>query len=385
MQYIVPSVDGATSILHALRCDFHEADQDELIFCRGGSRLEFHALDPTGLRLIEDVPIYGTIIALLPFKQSGKTTSSLAVLLASYRFFILAYNSESNAIETEAAIDYTETTAARPADLLQNILLDPQGAFLGIHAYNGLFRIVPLPTSESLESSGNKRRKSTTTELEEEGKIDLDRSYNIRLPDYNVYSLVLLTLESTPTLVILHDDANGHKILRSRPILLDEKDFSEDAIQEFKIEDEGSELLIPIPDEGVLVIGEARAVYIPLTAKGRSTTETGAAEDPASSSPTSSRKGKGKRRASEISVTSAGGVPSSPGKSRGKRRRVEERLPLEIYKSWVETDKDSFLLGDIHGGLLGLNLVRNSEGQVVGIETIEIGQVDPSLYTCSHF
>ena len=272
MQYIVPSC-AASSVLHAVKTDFHVQGSDELILSKGGTRLEFHALDPTGLRLLEEVPIYGTILSIRAVKLPESSTSSLAILLASYRFFLLSYSEEHKKIITEASADYTESLAARPADLLTTILLDPLNRFIGIHAYNGLFRIVPLPQAST------KRRKASAADDE----LDLDRSYNIRLPDYNVHALQLLNINDTPTLCILHDDANGDKILRTRQILLNEKDFSEEEIQEFRIDDEGSDMLIPVNNEGVIVVGEARAVFIPLNEE--------TAESPA-------RKGKGKRRAS---------------------------------------------------------------------------------------
>lgn len=356
MQYIVPSC-AASSVLHAIKTDFHVAGKDELIMSKGGTRLEFHALDPAGLRLLEEVPIYGTILSIRAVRLPGRKTSSLAILLASYRFFLVSYSEEHKKIVTDASADYTESAAARPADLLTTILLDPLQRFIGIHAYNGLFRIVPLPQAST------KRRKSSAADDE----LDLDRSYNIRLPDYNVHALQLLNINDTPTLCILHDDANGDKILRTRQILLNEKDFSEEEIQEFRIDDEGSDMLLPVGDEGVIVIGEARAVFIPLNE------ETG--ESPA-------RKGKGKRRASEISNTSVASTAKS------KRKRVEERLPLEIYKAFVQIDEgeaDRYLLGDVHGMLHSLHVVRDGASQVVGMEVAEIGQVSacPLCYRSS--
>ena len=106
--------------------------------------------------------------------QSAET-SSLLLLTASNRFFVLSFDQVSNSVKTDSSISIAER-AGRLADYCQAILNDPQGTFIGVHAYNGLFRVVPLVKHP-------KRRKSTTFDSEKpelNTSIDLERSYNIR-------------------------------------------------------------------------------------------------------------------------------------------------------------------------------------------------------------
>jgi hypothetical protein len=106
----------------------------------------------------------------------------LLVLTANNRFFCLSYDAESNSVKTDSSISVAER-AGRPADYCQTIVNDPQGTFIGLHAYNGLFRVVPL-----IKTSKRRKSSSTTKEPEAETRIDLERSYNIR----QVFSLMEL-------------------------------------------------------------------------------------------------------------------------------------------------------------------------------------------------
>lgn len=191
---------------------------------------------------------------------------------------------------------------------------------------------------------------------------------------------------SPPCLVILHDDYRGEKILKVRPIILAEKDFADaDTTLSFALDDYGSELLVPLAGKGVVVIGEAKAVFIALNSN-------------------LVIESKGKRRSSTSSSSAS------------RKRTVECALPLGAYSTYVhyvlnvgfrlkhgtvfrwapiDGSENNFLVGDLYGDLHMLELMQSEDGKISGLSAESIGPTTSAtalvylanrfLYVASHY
>ena len=110
--------------------------------------------------------------------MQGRETSSLIILTAAKQLFALSYDQATDSVVTDSTVSIAER-AARPSDFIQTIVIDPAGSFIGVHAYNGLFRVIPLGSPISKKRRGS-RKSATTAEEEPPVPLDLDRGYNIR-------------------------------------------------------------------------------------------------------------------------------------------------------------------------------------------------------------
>lgn len=198
-----------------------------------------------------------------------------------------------------------------------------------------------------------------------------------RLPDYQVHAMTILHLswERLPVVAILHDDSDGNRALKLRPLSLAEREFIDEPpmaeAQSTVLDDPGSNLLLPLKD-GVLVIGEQLAFCYQLFPPDE---QQGELEDialpssPPKSAGSSSSKGKGKRRNIEQGTTCES---RRPGR---KSHEVYCKVPLGIYTTYTPLtgQDDAFLIGDHSGSLLKVWLERDATGKVTSVECSELG------------
>lgn len=292
----------ASSALQALKAPFTHAGVDALVVGRG-SRIEVYALEPAGLALALEIELHASVVSIASFVPSGATTASLVVLTAAptWKLIVLRHDPSSpTGVRTEASESLYER-AARPAEGVQTVAVDPYGRCIVVLAYDGLLRVFPLVSSPT-----HRRRSSSARGALKATPLDLSRSYNVRMSMLNVHQLAFLSLGDAvpPTLGILHTDHQGQKVLRIRAIDMAEKELVTGSApaNDFVVTDPGSELFIPVPapGPGVIVVGEEEATFIALS-------------DPAPG-PLESPKGKG--RAS-------------------KATRPSCRLPIGVYSACV--------------------------------------------------
>jgi DNA damage-binding protein 1 len=320
------------------------------VFHSKGSRLEVYALEPTGLRLVQTIPLFGTVVSIEAVKtpvmshfgtcprlfqalnqilspQQASATSALIILTApTLQLFVLRYApKEANDINTVASCSLKEH-GRREAHETQSVIVDPLGRCAIAHVYEGEIHVFPLIQEET---RGKSRRKSTAAV--EQGTIadvDLSRGWTSRfvlnviqfptgarawwtsrnrLAHLNVHRLCFLSLRDrpSPTLAFIHSDHLGRKVLRTHTVDLSGKELAEGPIKGNILEDAGSELLIPVQGEegeesGVLVVGEEKLLWVGL----------GGGE--------ADVKGKGKQ-----------------GEAKGEDDEVSARLPVGLYTASV--------------------------------------------------
>ncbi|XP_011011819.1 PREDICTED: DNA damage-binding protein 1a-like isoform X2 [Populus euphratica] len=118
----------------------------------------------------------------------------------------------------------------RPTDNGQIGIIDPDCRLIGLHLYDGLFK--------------------------------LKEAFNIRLEELQVLDIKFLHGCSKPTIVVLYQDNKDARHVKTYEVALKDKDFIEGPWSQNNL-DNGADLLIPVPPPfcGVLIIGEETIVY----------------------------------------------------------------------------------------------------------------------------
>lgn len=127
----------------------------------------------------------------------------------------------------------------RPTDNGQIGIIDPDCRLIGLHLYDGLFKVIPF-----------------------DNKGQLKEAFNIRLEELQVLDIKFLYGCLRPTIVVLYQDNKDARHVKTYEVALKEKDFVEGPWSQNNL-DNGAGLLIPVPAPlgGVIIIGEETIVY----------------------------------------------------------------------------------------------------------------------------
>ncbi|KAH8925677.1 hypothetical protein BT69DRAFT_1331921 [Atractiella rhizophila] len=363
MHYLAHT-QSCTSVEQAIKCDFRESGVDILVLGKE-TALEFHALEPTGLKLLHKETIYGQILDLKAWKQPGADTSVIAVLTAFPHLFVLSTGGTSSFLRTVSSVSLVERSG-RLSDEITCLSVDTSSRCLLAHVYAGLVRVFPLGKEvkkKGRRSSTMKKEKEMGDEkfvLEEE--VDLERGYNVVLPDLNVFAISLLALPSSypPTIGLIQQDYTGQRVFKTYALDLSNKEFFADdqllTRKSVRLEDYGSNTIISVKssasvedveekEEGVVIVGETMAVWISLLVP------------------------EGERK-SEVTST------------KRKRRDTFERtigtkLPISVITAYcqVEGNSNQFVLGDLYGTFYTLNIEKSTDNRekVLSLEIENLG------------
>lgn len=185
-----------------------------------------------------DVPIYGRIATLELFRPHGEAQDFLFIATERYKFCVLQWDAETSELITRAMGDVSDRIG-RPTDNGQIGIIDPDCRLIGLHLYDGLFKVIPF-----------------------DNKGQLKEAFNIRLEELQVLDIKFLYGCSKPTIVVLYQDNKDARHVKTYEVALKEKDFVEGPWSQNNL-DNGADLLIPVPPPlcGVLIIGEETIVY----------------------------------------------------------------------------------------------------------------------------
>ncbi|XP_022727310.1 DNA damage-binding protein 1a isoform X2 [Durio zibethinus] len=185
-----------------------------------------------------DVPIYGRIATLELFRPHGEAQDFLFIATERYKFCVLQWDAETSELITRAMGDVSDRIG-RPTDNGQIGVIEPDCRLIGLHLYDGLFKVIPF-----------------------DNKGQLKEAFNIRLEELQVLDVKFLYGCSKPTIVVLYQDNKDARHVKTYEVALKEKDFVEGPWSQNNL-DNGADLLIPVPLPlcGVLIIGEETIVY----------------------------------------------------------------------------------------------------------------------------
>eukprot|EP00894_Picocystis_sp_ML_P001100 jgi/Pico_ML_1/51617/g2612.t1 len=170
--------------------------------------------------------------------EKGEDKDLLFLTIERYKFCVLSYDENNGEITTRAKGDIQDKIG-KPADNGQIGIVDPECRMIGLHLYDGTFKVIPIENGE------------------------LQESYNIRLEELMVIDIVFLHGCEKPTIAVLYQDTKLCRHLKTYKVLLREKEFVEGPWERNNL-DEGAGILIPVPAPlgGALVVGEQKILYV---------------------------------------------------------------------------------------------------------------------------
>ena len=200
MNYVV-TAHPADAVSHALVSNFISEDELDLIVSKG-SRLVIYSAGPEGLQPFKEVPMYGRIATMELWRPPGQKLAQLFVSTESNKFCILAW--DGSEIVTKANGDLSDRIG-RPADSGPIAIMEPRCRLIGLHLYDGLFKVIPATPSGALDKE----------------------AFNIRLEELQVIDLVFLHGLPKPTLALLYEDNKEARHLKTYEVHVKEKDFAD--------------------------------------------------------------------------------------------------------------------------------------------------------------
>ncbi|GLT97110.1 hypothetical protein SLE2022_146930 [Rubroshorea leprosula] len=226
-----------TNVTHSCVGNFTSPQELNLIIAKC-TRIEIHLIAPQGLQPMLDVPIYGRIATLELFRPHGESQDFLFIATERYKFCVLQWDADTSELITRAMGDVSDRIG-RPTDNGQIGIIDPDCRLIGLHLYDGLFKVIPF-----------------------DNKGQLKEAFNIRLEELQVLDIKFLFGCSKPTIVVLYQDNKDARHIKTYEVSLKDKDFVEGPWSQNNL-DNGASLLIPVPPPlcGVLIIGEETIVY----------------------------------------------------------------------------------------------------------------------------
>lgn len=231
-----------TNVTHSCVGNFTSPQELNLIIAKC-TRIEIHLLTPQGLQAMLDVPIYGRIATLELFRPYGEAQDFLFIATERYKFCVLQWDPETSELITRAMGDVSDRIG-RPTDHGQLGIIDPDCRLIGLHLYDGLFKVIPF-----------------------DNRGQLKEAFNIRLEELQVLDIKFLYGCSKPTIVVLYQDNKDARHVKTYEVALKEKDFVEGPWSQNNL-DNGAGMVIPVPMPlgGVIIIGEETIVYCSATA-----------------------------------------------------------------------------------------------------------------------
>ncbi|XP_024396613.1 DNA damage-binding protein 1a [Physcomitrium patens] len=226
-----------TNVTHSCVGYFTNPQELNLIIAKC-TRIEIHLLTASGLQPMLDVPIYGRIATLELFRPPGESQDVLFISFERYKFCVLQWDAETGLLVTRAMGDVSDRIG-RPTDNGQIGIVDPDCRLIGLHLYDGLFKVIPI-----------------------DNKGQLKEAFNIRLEELQVLDIKFLYGCAKPTIAVLYQDNKDARHVKTYEVQLKEKDFGEGPWLQNNL-DNGAGLLIPVPLPlgGAIIIGEQTIVY----------------------------------------------------------------------------------------------------------------------------
>ncbi|CAK0750170.1 hypothetical protein CVIRNUC_001969 [Coccomyxa viridis] len=195
--------------------------------------------DRSAVQGVTDVAIYGRISTLELFRPPGETKDLLFLSTERCKFCVLEYNQETGELVTRASGDVKDRVG-RPVENGQIGIVDPWCRMIGLHLYDGLFKVIPIDNDGQLHEA-----------------------FNMRIDELNVLDMRFLEGTLKPTLVVLYQDSKEARHIKTYEVNLKEKDLAEGPWRQSNL-DAGASMIIPVPAPmgGAIVLGESVIAYM---------------------------------------------------------------------------------------------------------------------------
>ncbi|KAI0372253.1 hypothetical protein BV20DRAFT_991870 [Pilatotrama ljubarskyi] len=387
---VVGTFHPSSSVSRSLKCCLAPDTALEHLAVAKTDRLEVYSLQPDGLKLECTADMWGRIVGLQAIPARAEGQSNLLVMTdhPDAKLVVMSYQIEGGVAALRSGSSHSLVDpAARQAEFVTDVQVDPTGQVAVASAYAGKLKVVRLEDGE------------------------LGQAFDVSLPEINLLAFTFLHTndEDRFTLALLHLNHKRQIQLLSRDVLLEDLELSP-AHSNLLITTLLSDrtfpsldpplLLVPVPphstgsveddeDEtgpahrgGVLVLGGRKVMFF----------------ESASQDQQESRKEKQRRLSKRLSS----GVQAEVDKAKEKEReRESRRLKARAIVKWpwsgitawcaVDSKRRRVLLGDAFGRLAMLAFNEAN----VGFTLVPLGETSPAtsltylsaqvLYVGSHF
>ena len=218
--------------------NFTSPNEQNLIVAKC-NRLVIYKLTADGLQPVMDTPIYGRIANLELYRINGAEKDLLFLTSERWKFCVLEYDSSSGELLTRAMGDVSDRIG-KAVDSGQIAHIDPERRLIGLHIYDGFFKVIPIDPKGSLKEA-----------------------FNIRLEELQVIDLQFLYGCAVPTILLLYQDPKEMRHLKTYEVSIKDKDFQPGPWQQTGVE-MGATLIIPVPMPlgGAVLVGEQTLTYL---------------------------------------------------------------------------------------------------------------------------
>lgn len=240
--YVV-TANRASAVNQCLTGNFTGPDHINLITAKL-SRIEITRVTPEGLKLMQEVGVYGRIEALKLFRPPGSNKDQLFMLTNKYHVAILecidGAQPDTVDIITRRSGNIADP-ASRPSEYGNIVIIDPSCKVIGLRLYDGLLKVIPIDKNRS-------------------GDLE---AFNIRMEDIIVPDIAFLHGYQNPTIGFIYKDQTGTSHVKTYEVSLKEKEFLLGPWSKENVANEAS-IIIPIPQPfgGAIVIALESIVYI---------------------------------------------------------------------------------------------------------------------------
>ena len=242
--------------------------------------------------------------------EQNETQDALVLLTNKLDCMVLFWNPTSGAIETRAAGNVRERVG-RPSDDAFLTAVDPGSRALALHLYDGFVKIAPI---------GNRG--------------ELREAFSQRIEEMNIVDMRFLYGCERPTLAVLYADSRENRDtrhLKTYELALGERrhELKRGPLSASNI-DAGSNMIIPVPFGGCVVLGERIITYY-------------------SMAPARNRE---RRQFHGMADDTSGAGSTTPDMS----LPVSIAVHPAVFRAWGRIDSTRYLLGDHSGRLSMLTL-----------------------------
>ena len=213
--------------------------RDKNLIVTKSNRLVIYLLTPDCLQPVLDTTVYGRIANIEVIRSPGADRDSLCLLTERLKFCVLDYDCSSGELLTKAMGDVTDTVG-RMIDSGPIMHIDPERRLIGLHLYDGFFKVIPV-----------------------DSKGQLKDAFNLRLEELQVLDIQFLHGFSTPTIVILYQDPKEMRHVKTYEISIKDKELVPGPWHQTGVE-LGASMIIPVPTPlgGCILLGEQTISYL---------------------------------------------------------------------------------------------------------------------------
>ncbi|CAH1759117.1 8184_t:CDS:10 [Entrophospora sp. SA101] len=220
MYNYVVTAHKSSSVIDSVKGKFCTTGEINL-FVNKITHIEIYTLIPGGLKLLQDVPIYGRIACMGIYRPARCDTDLLFVTTENLDYFVLSYDQTTQKVKTECYGNFNAKKSKRPSEPGQLLAIDEKSRMIAVQSCEGTLNVFPIM------NDGHKGRVSTGSKEKNTSHGYLSKFFNIRLEELKIRSMILLYEMDTPTLAILYEDS--HKITQIKTYYI--------AVKEKKITD----------------------------------------------------------------------------------------------------------------------------------------------------